>query len=130
MYRQIALVQVNSTFSLLLVRDYQRIRRLKLGLACEFAVGQELERLVVRLSGQTTLWLFADFCPHPSLWRRVFIRFMYMCFRYTTGLANQHLSDVHAIFKRHRWSVSYDQRFARDMIHATSFSLEPSGREG
>ena len=34
------------TFSLLLVRDYQRIRRLKLGLACELAVGQELERLV------------------------------------------------------------------------------------
>ena len=33
-------------FSLLLVRDYQRIRRLKLGLACELAVGQELERLV------------------------------------------------------------------------------------
>lgn len=34
------------TFSLLLVRDYQRIRRLKLGLACELAVGQELERLI------------------------------------------------------------------------------------
>lgn len=33
-------------FSLLLVRDYQRIRRLKLGLACELAVGQELERLI------------------------------------------------------------------------------------
>lgn len=33
-------------FSLLLVRDYQRIRRLKLGLACELAVGQELARLV------------------------------------------------------------------------------------
>ena len=33
-------------FSLLLIRDYQRIRRLKLGLACELAVGQELERLV------------------------------------------------------------------------------------
>lgn len=34
------------TFSLLLVRDYQRIRRLKLGLACELAVGQELKRLI------------------------------------------------------------------------------------
>ncbi|MFG6668790.1 nuclease-related domain-containing protein [Halomonas sp. HNIBRBA4712] len=33
-------------FSLLLIRDYQRIRRLKLGLACELAVGQELERLI------------------------------------------------------------------------------------
>ena len=33
-------------FSLLLVRDYQRIRRLKLGLACELAVGQELENLI------------------------------------------------------------------------------------
>lgn len=33
-------------FSLLLIRDYQRIRRLKLGLACELAVGQELKRLV------------------------------------------------------------------------------------
>ena len=33
-------------FSLLLVRDYQRIRRLKLGLACELAIGQKLERLV------------------------------------------------------------------------------------
>lgn len=33
-------------FSLLLIRDYQRIRRLKLGLACELAVGQELSRLV------------------------------------------------------------------------------------
>lgn len=33
-------------FSLLLVRDYQRIRRLKLGLACELAVGQELEQLI------------------------------------------------------------------------------------
>ncbi|GAA3898817.1 hypothetical protein GCM10022228_06790 [Halomonas cibimaris] len=33
-------------FSLLLVRDYQRIRRLKLGLACELAVGQELDRLL------------------------------------------------------------------------------------
>lgn len=32
-------------FSLLLVRDYQRIRRLKLGLACELAVGHELEQL-------------------------------------------------------------------------------------
>ncbi|KJZ11894.1 MULTISPECIES: nuclease-related domain-containing protein [unclassified Halomonas] len=29
-----------------LMRDYQRIRRLKLGLACELAVGQELERLI------------------------------------------------------------------------------------
>ncbi|WP_447554829.1 nuclease-related domain-containing protein [Vreelandella sp. EE22] len=34
------------TFSLLLIRDYQRIRRLKLGLACDLAVGQELERLI------------------------------------------------------------------------------------
>lgn len=33
-------------FSLLLIRDYQRIRRLKLGLACDLAVGQELERLI------------------------------------------------------------------------------------
>ena len=33
-------------FSILLMRDYQRIRRLKLGLACELAVGQELERLI------------------------------------------------------------------------------------
>ncbi|GHC38242.1 nuclease-related domain-containing protein [Aidingimonas halophila] len=33
-------------FCLLLIRDFQRIRRLKLGLACELAVGQELERLV------------------------------------------------------------------------------------
>lgn len=33
-------------FCFLLIRDYQRIRRLKLGLACELAVGQELERLV------------------------------------------------------------------------------------
>ncbi|SDO46636.1 nuclease-related domain-containing protein [Vreelandella arcis] len=33
-------------FSLLLVRDYQRIRRLKLGLACDLAVGQELEQLI------------------------------------------------------------------------------------
>lgn len=32
-------------FSLLLIRDYQRIRRLKLGVACEMAVGQELEHL-------------------------------------------------------------------------------------
>ena len=29
-----------------LIRDFQRIRRLKLGLACELAVGQELQRLV------------------------------------------------------------------------------------
>lgn len=29
-----------------LTRDFQRIRRLKLGLACELAVGQELQRLV------------------------------------------------------------------------------------
>lgn len=33
-------------FALLLIRDYQRIRRLKLGLACDLAVGQELERLI------------------------------------------------------------------------------------
>ncbi|TDX27580.1 nuclease-like protein [Modicisalibacter xianhensis] len=33
-------------FSFLLMRDYQRIRRIKLGLACELAVGQELERLI------------------------------------------------------------------------------------
>ncbi|WP_129141202.1 nuclease-related domain-containing protein [Modicisalibacter coralii] len=33
-------------FCFLLIRDFQRIRRLKLGLACELAVGQELERLI------------------------------------------------------------------------------------
>ncbi|MCH4565307.1 NERD domain-containing protein [Halomonas sp. EGI 63088] len=33
-------------FCLLLIRDFQRIRRLKLGLACELAVGQELETLI------------------------------------------------------------------------------------
>lgn len=33
-------------YCFLLMRDYQRIRRLKLGLACELAVGQELERLI------------------------------------------------------------------------------------
>ncbi|MFD2191545.1 nuclease-related domain-containing protein [Pistricoccus aurantiacus] len=33
-------------FCVLLMRDYQRIRRLKLGLACELAVSQKLERLV------------------------------------------------------------------------------------
>ncbi|WP_043531521.1 nuclease-related domain-containing protein [Litchfieldella xinjiangensis] len=33
-------------FCFLLIRDYQRIRRMKLGLACELAVGQELERLI------------------------------------------------------------------------------------
>ncbi|MBB3191982.1 nuclease-related domain-containing protein [Halomonas cerina] len=33
-------------FCLRLIRDFQRIRRLKLGLACELAVGQELERLI------------------------------------------------------------------------------------
>lgn len=32
-------------YCFLLMRDFQRIRRLKLGLACELAVGQELERL-------------------------------------------------------------------------------------
>lgn len=32
--------------SLRLIRDYQRIQRLKLGLACELAIGQELERLI------------------------------------------------------------------------------------
>ncbi|SHF36132.1 Nuclease-related domain-containing protein [Modicisalibacter ilicicola DSM 19980] len=33
-------------FCFLLMLDYQRIRRIKLGLACELAVGQELERLI------------------------------------------------------------------------------------
>ncbi|GGY02830.1 hypothetical protein GCM10007160_33300 [Litchfieldella qijiaojingensis] len=33
-------------FCFLLIRDFQRIRRMKLGLACELAVGQELERLI------------------------------------------------------------------------------------
>lgn len=33
-------------YSFLLMRDYQRIRQIKLGLACELAVGQELERLI------------------------------------------------------------------------------------
>ncbi|QJQ96005.1 MULTISPECIES: nuclease-related domain-containing protein [Halomonadaceae] len=33
-------------FCFLLIRDFQRIRRLKLTLACELAIGQELERLV------------------------------------------------------------------------------------
>lgn len=33
-------------FCFLLMRDFQRIRRIKLGLACELAVGQELERLI------------------------------------------------------------------------------------
>ncbi|MDL4861119.1 nuclease-related domain-containing protein [Halomonas elongata] len=33
-------------FCLRLIRDFQRIRRLKLGLACELAVGQELARLI------------------------------------------------------------------------------------
>jgi hypothetical protein len=33
-------------FCFLLIRDFQRIRRLKLGLACELAVGQELETLI------------------------------------------------------------------------------------
>lgn len=33
-------------FCFLLMRDFQRITRLKLGLACELAVGQELERLI------------------------------------------------------------------------------------
>ncbi|WP_069384695.1 nuclease-related domain-containing protein [Halomonas caseinilytica] len=33
-------------FCLRLIRDFQRIRRLKLGLACELAVGQELSRLI------------------------------------------------------------------------------------
>ncbi len=34
------------TYCFLLMRDFQRIRRLKLGLACELAVGQELEQLI------------------------------------------------------------------------------------
>ncbi|GHB06319.1 nuclease-related domain-containing protein [Modicisalibacter luteus] len=33
-------------FSFLLMRDYQHIQRIKLGLACELAVGQELARLI------------------------------------------------------------------------------------
>ncbi|RTQ99127.1 nuclease-related domain-containing protein [Halomonas nitroreducens] len=33
-------------FCFRLIRDFQRIRRLKLGLACELAVGQELERML------------------------------------------------------------------------------------
>ncbi|KAA0010439.1 NERD domain-containing protein [Billgrantia pellis] len=33
-------------YCFLLIRDFQHIRRIKLGLACELAVGQELERLV------------------------------------------------------------------------------------
>ncbi|MCG6658884.1 NERD domain-containing protein [Halomonas campisalis] len=33
-------------FCFLLIRDFQHIRRIKLGLACELAVGQELERLI------------------------------------------------------------------------------------
>ncbi|WP_254275996.1 nuclease-related domain-containing protein [Halomonas sp. 3H] len=33
-------------YCFLLIRDFQRIRRLKLGLACELAVGQELARLI------------------------------------------------------------------------------------
>ncbi len=33
-------------YCFLLIRDFQLIRRIKLGLACELAVGQELERLI------------------------------------------------------------------------------------
>ncbi|PMR77120.1 nuclease-related domain-containing protein [Billgrantia endophytica] len=33
-------------YCFLLIRDFQHIRRIKLGLACELAVGQELERLI------------------------------------------------------------------------------------
>jgi hypothetical protein len=33
-------------YCFLLIRDFQRIRRLKLGLACELAVGQELEAMI------------------------------------------------------------------------------------
>ncbi|MCE8044793.1 NERD domain-containing protein [Halomonas daqingensis] len=33
-------------YCFLLIRDFQHIRRIKLGLACDLAVGQELERLV------------------------------------------------------------------------------------
>lgn len=33
-------------YCFLLIRDFQHIRRIKLGLACELAVGQELERMI------------------------------------------------------------------------------------
>ena len=52
---------------------------------------------------QSQIWLFADFCPHSSLWKSALVHFMYWCFRWTTGLKNQKLSDYLTLFEKYQW---------------------------
>ena len=56
------------------------------------------------------IWLFADFCPHPSRWKMYFIAFMYWCFKWTTGLKNKTLGDYLEQFRKRGWT-EVDEHF-------------------
>ena len=51
------------------------------------------------------IWLFADFCPHPSPWKMHFVSFMYWCFRWATGLKNKTLSPYPKMFSKRGWTL-------------------------
>lgn len=49
------------------------------------------------------VWLFADFIPLPRRWARALIRFMYICFAFTTRIQQRRLLDLPALLRSEGW---------------------------
>jgi hypothetical protein len=48
-------------------------------------------------------WLFADFVPQKSWYKKAFIRFMYLCFVLTTKIQQKKLLDHRTLFLKSAW---------------------------
>ena len=81
----------------------------------------EVKRLIDFVTPHVSRWLFVDFCPSDSWWSRALVRFMYLCFRLTTGLVNQSLPDSPTLLMKRGWGVGERASFFGEMIHAISY---------
>jgi tRNA (cmo5U34)-methyltransferase len=82
---------------------------------------EEVERLIDFVTPHVSRWLFVDFCPSDSWWSRALLRFMYLCFRLTTGLVNQSLPDSPTLLMKRGWVGVERASFCGEMIHAISY---------
>jgi 2-polyprenyl-3-methyl-5-hydroxy-6-metoxy-1,4-benzoquinol methylase len=63
------------------------------------------------------LWLHSDFYPQNKS-QRLMVRFMYFCFRMSTGLKVNNIPDFDKLFKSHLFFQEKKAVFSKAMVHS------------
>jgi hypothetical protein len=70
-------------------------------------------------------WLFADFVPQESWYKKAFIHFMYLCFMLTTKIQQKSLLDHQSLFLQSAWYEQVKSRKLRAKGFVVSSLFKP-----